>query len=809
MTESSKNPKIKPYHAAAGGYGSVKSVAEILLREGIPIEGAELLFKQNKADGFMCVSCAWGKPASPHPLEVCENGVKATAWEITRRRADPGLFAKHTLTELAGWPDHKLEEAGRLTEPMRWDPRTDKYVPVAWDTAFEEIGRELKSLAGTPDATVFYVSGRASLEASYMWQLMARMYGTNNLPDSSNMCHESTSVALPQSIGVSVGTVTLQDFEQADLIIYIAHNPGTSSPRILHQLQDASKRGAQIIGINPLRERGLERFKNPQNPVEMLTPKETEIADAIYQVRNGGDIALLTGVCKWLIETDDALAARGEAHATDRETLLEATTNDAGFSIKAAGAAQAARRMLDHDFIAEHTHGFEIFADYCRNADWADVEAVSGLPRADMEQIGKDYAAAERAMIVYGMGLTQHVAGVENVLMVTNLLLLRGNVGKDGTGVCPVRGHSNVQGQRTVGITEKPELAPLDVLKDLYGFEPPRHEGLNTVKALEKMMSGEVKAFIALGGNMVRAAPDLERVEEAWSRQRLTVAIATKLNRSHVLHGEVAYLLPCLGRIEIDEQAAGPQAVSMESSLAHFHGSRGQVKPAGPNLRSEPAIIAGIAKAMLAPNPKVPWDEWVGDYGKVREAIERTWPATLGGLNQKMFAPGGMVRPLAARERKWNTRSGKANFIAPTQLFAGDVASFGQAGVLQLVTVRSNDQFNTTVYGFDDRFRGVKGTRMVVFMNAADIAALGFRADEFIDMTTAMDADVKRVAHGFRIVPYDIPRGCIGAYFPETNALIPLNHHDKQAHTPAYKATPVRLARSAVTEIQQPETMNG
>jgi len=807
MTESSKTPKIKPYEEAAGGYGSVRSVAEILLREGVSIEGADLLFKQNKADGFMCVSCAWGKPAAPHPLEVCENGVKATAWEITKHRADKSFFRKHTLTELAGWQDHRLEEAGRLTEPMRWDRDSDRYVPVSWESAFDEIGRELKALSPTPDATVFYVSGRASLEACYMWQLLARLYGTNNLPDSSNMCHESTSVALPQSIGAAVGTVALQDFEQADLIFYIAHNPGTSSPRILHQLQDASKRGAKIIGINPLRERGLERFKNPQSPTEMLTPKETEIAETIYQVRNGGDIALLTGVCKWLIEADDQLVAKGEAHATDRESLLKQTENDAGFSIKAAGAASAARRMLDHDFIAEHTHGFEAFADYCRSAEWAELEKVSGLPRADMEQIGRDYAAADRALIVYGMGLTQHVAGVDNVLMVTNLLLLRGNIGKEGAGVCPVRGHSNVQGQRTVGITEKPELAPLDMLKQLYDFEPPREEGVTTVKALEQMISGEVKAFIALGGNMVRAAPDLERVEEAWKRLRLTVAIATKLNRSHVVHGEVAYLLPCLGRIEIDEQQSGPQAVSMESSLAHFHGSKGQVKPAGPNLRSEPAIIGGIAKAALAPNPKVPWDDWIGDYARVREAIEKTWPATFKGLGDKMFDPGGMVRPIAARERKWNTRSGKANFIAPTQLFAGDLASFDQEGVLQLVTFRSNDQFNTTVYGFDDRFRGVKGTRMVVFMNAADIAALGFKVDQFVDLTTAMDVETKRMARGFRIVAYNIPRGCIGAYFPEANALVPLAHHDKQALTPAYKATPVRLSRSAITEQPQPEVM--
>jgi molybdopterin-dependent oxidoreductase alpha subunit len=614
-------------------------------------------------------------------------------------------------------------------------------------------------------------------------------------------------VALPQSLGVAVGTVTLQDFEQADLIIYIAHNPGTSAPRILHQLEAAVRRGAKIIGINPLRERGLERFKNPQSPGQMLSERETRLACDIHQVRNGGDIALLTGVCKALIAADDALAARGEAHATDREALLQATRDDAGFAAKAAAAAGAARRVLDHDFIAQHTHGYQAFAAYCRAADWAELERVSGLPRAQMEQLARDYAAADRAIIVYGMGLTQHVAGVENVLMVTNLLLLRGNVGKPGAGVCPVRGHSNVQGQRTVGITEKPELAPLDQLKALYGFEPPRHEGTTTVTACEKMISGEVKAFIALGGNFVRAAPDRPRVEAAWKKLRLTVAIATKLNRSHVAHGEVAYLLPCLGRIEVDEQASGPQAVSMESSIAHFHGSRGKVKPASPHLRSEPAIVAGIAKATLEPNPSVTWDEWTSDYAKVRKAIEATWPATFKGLDEKMFDPGGIMRPLAARERKWNTRTGKANFIVPSQLFAGDVASFGREGVLQLITLRSNDQFNTTIYGFDDRFRGVKGTRMVVFMNAADIAALGFHDGEFVDLTAALDEGVPRTAHGFRIVTYDIPQGCIGAYYPEANALVPLAHHDKQARTPAYKATPVRLSRSAAGPPAQPEQM--
>jgi molybdopterin-dependent oxidoreductase alpha subunit len=797
MAQAARKAKIGRYRGPAGGYGSVRSVSNVFLSEAIPFEGPEVILHQNKPDGYMCVSCAWGKPAKPHPLEVCENGVKATAWEITHHRVGRAFFDAHTMRELEGWSDHDLEEAGRLTHPMRWDPKSDKYVDISWDEAFAEIGRALRSLRVNPDSVVFYASGRASLEASYMYQLLARLYGTNNLPDSSNMCHESTSVALPESIGVSVGTVTLQDFEQSDLLLYVGHNPGTSSPRILHQLQDAVARGAKIIGINPLRERGLQRFKNPQNPIEMLTPKETEIASEILQVRNGGDTALFTGVCKALIEADDALAAQGEAHPTNRRALLKATADDAGYANKAAAAAETSRKVLDHDFIAEHTQGFDAFADYCRTADWSELERVSGIRRKDMESLAKTYATADRAMIIYGMGLTQHVAGAQNVQMLVNLLLLRGNIGKAGAGICAVRGHSNVQGQRTVGITEKPELAPLEKLKALYGFEPPRKEGLSTVKACEGMISGEVKAFVALGGNFPRAAPDQPRVEEAWRKLPLTVAIATKLNRSHVLHGQAAYLLPCLGRIEIDEQASGPQAVSMESSIAHFHGSRGQVKPASPHLKSEPAIIAGIAKATLDPNPKVPWDDWVADYSRVRTAIEKTWPATFKGLNEKMFQPGGMTRPLAARERKWNTRTGKANFIVPTQLFAGNVDSFGQEGVLQLVTLRSNGQFNTTIYSYEDRFRGVKGTRQVVFMHPDDIARLGLTEGDLVDIETAIDEGVQRRVSGFRVVTYGIPEGCVGAYYPEANPLVPLSHHDRKAFTPAYKATPVRISRSA------------
>ena len=765
-----EHPSFEPYSGPSGGYGSLRSVGEILLREGIPAIGAETLLHQNQPNGFMCVSCAWAKPAHAKTFEFCENGVKATAWEITTRRVDESFFARHTLTELEGWLDYNLEEAGRLTHPMRWDKASDKYVPVSWEDAYAEIGRELRALQVDPDQTVFYTSGRASLEASYMYQLLARMYGTNNLPDSSNMCHESSSVGLQESLGLGVGTVSLEDFDHCDLILYIAHNPATSAPRILHQLQETVKRGGRIISFNPLRERGLERFTNPQDPSQMAVGAETQISQVIYQVKVGGDIAALTGMCKVLIEA--AAAAK-------------------------AGAPPSRPKLLDDDFIARHTHGFEGFAAHCSNATWSEIEYTSGLSRQEIEEAAFAYAKADRVIGCYGMGLTQHVSGVENVQMFVNLMLLCGNIGKEGAGICPIRGHSNVQGQRTVGITEKPEFAPLDTLKAQYGFEPPRTKGYSTVEACEAIVDGRLKAFIALGGNFTRAVPDMDRVEAAWRELPLTVSIATKLNRSHVIHGKVAYLLPCLGRIEIDEQASGPQAVSMEDSLAHFHGSRGHVTPASKNVRSELAIIAGIAKATLAFNPLVPWDEWVADYSKVRHAIENTYPAVFAGLDRDMFKPGGIARPRPPRERKWNTPTGRANFLIPKDLFAGEVGSQDRSGTFQLTTLRSNDQFNTTIYGYSDRFRGIQGTRLVVFMNEADISAIGCADGDFVDLATIAKDARERTVNNLRIVAYNIPRGCVGAYYPETNPLIPLGHHDKKAHTPAYKAVPVRITRSA------------
>lgn len=794
MAGRPSKPDFREYKGPSGGWGSAKGVTEILLRERLPLSGPPALVHQNRAEGYMCVSCAWAKPAKPHPLEFCENGVKATAWEITRRRADRAFFAAHTLTELEGWSDHDLEERGRLTHPMRWNPESDRYEPVTWEAAFEEIGRELSAIG--PEASVFYTSGRASLETSYMYQLFARIFGSNNLPDSSNMCHESSSVGLPESIGAAVGTAILSDFENTDCIFHIGQNVGTSSPRLLHDLKDAVDRGVEIVAINPLRERGLERFTNPQSPAQMLTGGETRIASSFYQVRNGGDVAALFGICKALIEGDDALKASGIRMVAGDDDQPEESASAAEVAFAKSMAAADKKHVLDHDFIAQHTLGFEAFAEAARGHSWTDLERVSGLTRDEMTAAAKTYASHDAVMILYGMGLTQQLNGVDNVHMLANLALLRGNVGKPGANICAIRGHSNVQGQRTVGITEKPGLAPLDKLAELYEFEPPRWTGLTSVDACEAMIAGKVKGFVALGGNFPRAAPDTDRVEPAWRRLRLTVGIATKLNRSHVLHGEIAYLLPCLGRLEVDEQASGPQAVSMESSIAHFHGSRGKVKPASPELLSEPAIVAGLAKATLRGKGKVDWDGWVGDYGSVRDAIERTYPETFRDFNKRLFQPGGFPRPLPARERKWATANGKANFLFPTRLSPGSEVESGN-DVLNLMTLRSNDQFNTTIYGYSDRLRGIEGTRKVVLMNRTDIARLGLSPGDPVELVTAIAKDHVRSVMGLRLVAYDIPAGCCAGYFPETNPLVPLSHHDPKAKTPGYKAVPVHVRRAA------------
>ncbi len=757
---------FKPYSAPAGGWGSAKSLRDILSREGVLASGALTLTRQNKVDGFQCVSCAWPKPAEPLPFEFCENGAKATAWEITTHRCTPAFFADHTVAELLTWDDFHLEQAGRLTHPMRYDPATDKYVAISWDAAFAEIGHELRAVSDRRNA-VFYSSGRCSNEASYLYGLFARLYGNNNLPDSSNMCHETTSVALPESIGVPVGTVTLDDFAKTDCILFFGQNPGSNSPRMLHPLQEAAERGVPIITYNPLRERGLERFTNPQSAVEMLSGQETRISSQYHQVKAGGDLAALTGICKALIEMDDAARAAGSAS------------------------------VLDQAFIADHTHGLDDFVTWLRLQDWDELERHASLRRAAMEATATAYAQANAAIAIYGMGLTQHRAGVATVRMVANLLLLRGNIGRPGAGICPVRGHSNVQGQRTVGITEKPELVPMDRLAEQYGFEPPREKGLNTVEACEAILAGRIEAFVMLGGNFVRAVPDRDRVEPAWRDIRLTVNVATKLNRSHLVHGRISYILPVRGRIEVDRQASGPQATSMEDSSACIHGSKGVRAPASKTLISEVDIVVRLAKATLDPNPLTPWDAWLADYGRIRGSIAETYPEIFHDYEQRMWQPGGFHRNLPARDRVWKTKTARANFVTPSGLDEDpDMPELGRQ-VLRMITLRSNDQFNTTVYGYSDRFRGIEGTRDVILMNRDDIARLGLLEGEAVRVATRSTDSVRREMAGLRVTAYDIPSGCVGAYYPEANVLLPMWHHAEGSMTPAAKSIPVTVHRMA------------
>jgi molybdopterin-dependent oxidoreductase alpha subunit len=514
-----------------------------------------------------------------------------------------------------------------------------------------------------------------------------------------------------------------------------------------------------IVTFNPLRERGLIAFTNPQSPAEMLSGSETRISTQYHQVKAGGDLAAIVGICKVLLDMEDA----GE-------------------------------KVLDRLFIEEHTHGFDKFAKFVRAEDWSSIEQCSGLTRGAITKAARVYAKAEAVMLVYGMGLTQHREGVATIRTMVNLALMRGNIGRQGAGILPVRGHSNVQGQRTVGITEKPELVPLDTLSKMFNFEPPREKGLNTVEACEGILDGRVRGFIGLGGNLLRAVPDQQRIEPAWRRMRLTVHIATKLNRTHIFPGEVCYLLPCLGRTEIDVQATGPQSVSVEDSTGCFHGSRGVRTPASPHLLSEPAIVAGIAKASLRPNPNIDWDAWVADYGKVRDAIAETWPEDFHDFNKRMWTPGGFHRHIAAASRVWKTKTGKANFITPESLESEtDMQQAKGPDVLRLITLRSNDQFNTTIYGYDDRFRGIHGTRMVVLMNGSDIARLRLREGDRVELQTVADDGHDRRLGGLSVVAYDIPEGCIAGYYPECNSLIPLWHHAKGSKTPAAKSIPVRV----------------
>jgi molybdopterin-dependent oxidoreductase alpha subunit len=741
------------YSGAEGGWGSLRGMALVAGAERPGPDVLKTLARQNKPGGMMCTSCAWTKPAKPHMFEFCENGAKATLWDLTTRRATPEFFAQRTLTELKGWSDHDLEQAGRLTNPMRYDRATDKYLPCTWEEAYQAIGKKLRGY--DPKSTIFYASGRASLETSYAWALFARLYGHNNLPDSSNMCHETTSVALKSTIGAPVGTCLLEDFDHCDAIFFFGQNTGTNSPRFIHTLTKARKRGAKIVTFNPVREKGLLEFRDPQS-IQMVTGGKTKISHQYYQLKPGSDISAMLGIAKHVLAEEDR---RGG--------------------------------VLDHAFIAEHTHGFEAFADKVRATSWETIEAETGLPRADLIAAAEVYIHAESAIGIWGMGLTQHVGGYDNVAGVVNLMLLRGNIGRLGAGVSPVRGHSNVQGQRTVGISEKPELVPLDQLSEQYGFQPPRDEGYTTVTGCEAIVEGKINAFLGLGGNFLRAIPDHRVMEKAWKNMGLTVQIATKLNRGHLFCGETAYLLPTLVRSERDVRNDVPQVVTMEDSLSCIHGSVGEAKPASPHLQPEMAIVAGIAKATLDPNPNVPWDAWASDYALVRDAIEKTYPDKFKDFNQRLFTPGGFFKGNRARERDWETKSGKAEFTVPEHLNATGFAD--EDGVYRLMTLRSNDQFNTTVYGYSDRLRGIEGKRDVLLISPKEMARAGLKEGQRVALVGDDSDGVDRVVEGLEVLPFELPEGCIAGYYPELNPLIALRHHDGASKTPAAKSVPVRI----------------
>ncbi|MGF6921087.1 FdhF/YdeP family oxidoreductase [Paraburkholderia sp. 40] len=767
MDKAKQKGKIEAYHHPAAGWGALKYVAINLIKERVAGSNYRTLFKQNQPDGFDCPGCAWPDRQHASTFEFCENGVKAVAAEATTKRVTPASFEANTVESLMKQTDYELEQHGRLTDPMVYDARTDRYRPIAWDDAFALIARHLNQL-DSPDEAAFYTSGRASNEAAFLYQLFVRMYGTNNFPDCSNMCHEATSRGLPTTVGVGKGTVTLDDFELADTIIVFGQNPATNHPRMLGELREASRRGATIVSVNPLRERGLERFASPQHPVEMLTFSSTKIASTFIQPKLGGDFALIKGVAKHLIELDDeALENRTE-------------------------------RVLDLDFINQHTLGFGAFADDLRNESWPLLEAQSGVAREDVEGLARIYANGKRVIATWGMGITQHKHSVQTVHMLSNLLMMRGNIGREGAGLCPVRGHSNVQGNRTVGIEDKPTQAFLDRLGKVFDFDPPREHGLDVVETVEHMIEGKVKVFMGLGGNFAMATPDTRRTFDGLRSCDLTVHITTKLNRSHLVHGANALILPTLGRTEIDVQSGIAQGVTVEDSMSMVHISYGMNKPASPNLMSETAIVANIAHATLG-DEKVDWLAYARDYAKLRDAIEQAIEG-FDRYNERIQHPGGFHLRVASRERDWKTSTGKANFVVHAVQqdtpIARAKAIHGER-LMTLMTTRSHDQYNTTVYALDDRYRGVFGQRRVVFINPTDVALLGFRNGDWVDMTTVWDDGIERRADYFRLVEYDIPRGCIGAYYPETNPLVPLSSVGDVCNTPTSKSIPVLLHRSS------------
>ncbi len=730
----------EPKHFA-GGKNAVLKSAEAMTREQGWARGVKTWLAVNQKMGFDCPSCAWPDPTDHRSrFEFCENGAKAIASEATTKRIGREFFAQHSVQELAQHSDLWLDRQGRLTEPLVLRPGSNHYAPIPWDEAFALIAENLKALA-SPDKAIFYTSGRASNEAAFLYQLFVRRFGTNNLPDCSNMCHESSGVGLGESIGSGKSTVTLAELENADTIFVFGQNPGTNHPRMLTSLQKAVRRGAKLVAVNPLPEAGLTAFAHPQEPLGMLD-QATPLACLHLPVRINGDVALLKGLCKAVLES----GAQDEA------------------------------------FIAAHTRGYEAFCTDLDATSWQELTDGCGVSEAEIRAAGALASQAKRLVLCWAMGLTQHKNGVANVQYLVNLVLLRGMLGKGGGGLLCVRGHSNVQGDRTMGIYEKMPDTWLDRLGQVFGFNPPRKHGLDTVEAIHAMLAGKASVFFALGGNFLSATPDTEVTAEALRQCGLTVQVSTKLNRSHLVTGETALILPCLGRTERDTQTSGEQFVTVEDSVSNVHASRGTLEPASPALKSEPAIVAELAQAVLGDN----WSGFVSDYDRIREKIAAVVPG-FEDFNTRVRVPGGFVLPNPPRERQFCTISGKAHFtVHPIPQWQLPPREW------LMMTIRTHDQFNTTIYGNDDRYRGIYGGRRVVLVHPDDAAQAGLTKGELVDIVSVFEGEERR-AEKFVLVPYALPRRCCATYFPEANVLIPLRSHADKSKTPTSKSVVVRL----------------
>ncbi|MEU5054193.1 MULTISPECIES: FdhF/YdeP family oxidoreductase [unclassified Streptomyces] len=750
-----EDPEYHPYHHPAAGWGAAKSVTQFLVRERELVDGPRAIMKMNHENtGFDCPGCAWPDDTKGLKLDICENGIKHVTWEMTRKRVGPEFFAAHTVTELFEWSDFQLEDQGRLTEPMVYDPDTDRYAPISWKDAFELVGSTLRGLEN-PNQASFYTSGRLGNEATFLYQLMARELGTNNLPDCSNMCHEASGRAMQASLGTGKGTVDLKDWESADALFIMGVNAASNAPRMLTALAEAYHRGAQIVHINPLVEAAATRTIVPHDFMDMALFKTTKTSTLNLQPRIGGDLALLRGMAKAVLE----------------EAKLDP-------------------KALDQEFIDRHTTGFDAYRELCESTSWEELERQSGVSRDDILKAARVYCDADRSIVSWCLGVTQHEHGVDTVREIINLLLLRGNLGREGAGPSPVRGHSNVQGNRTCGIDHRPDDAFLDRLAEYCKIDPPRDHGLDTVGTIQAMRRGDVKVFVGMGGNFALAAPDSPITYEALRNCDLTVQVSTKLNRSHLVHGRKALILPCLGRTEKDHQRKGIQSTSVEDSMSMVHMSVGMKRPASPHLLSEPAIVAGMARAAL-PDSVTPWEWYIEDYDRIRDTMSRALDG-FEDFNRRVRLPLGFRLKQPARELVFLTPSGGAEF---SDAALPDVVP--APGTLALGTMRSHDQWNTTIYSDNDRYRGIKNLRELVFMNQDDMRERGIDEFDPVDITSTARDGSHRYLNGYLAIPYDIPRGCAAGYMPEMNVLCALVDYSTQSDQPIMKHVKVTIEAAA------------